>query len=293
MFSCNSSAEIVYRKKENMVSVIIPSYNREKTIKKAIESVLNQTYRDLEVIVVDDGSTDHTSQVIGEIKDERLRYIYQENAGACVARNRGIHLASGEIIAFHDSDDLWRADKLEKEMNALQKSGADVVFCKLVRHNSDGSTTDMPSDGKEGFLNPIKNLFGIGTQTLLAKREVFAHEQFDKEMPRFQEFEWLYRISKTHSIYCVDEGLVDYYVGADSISSNPKKVYDACKLINEKHPELIKEYPQMGERMAYSLLLAAAKEKQKKNSVNAYISMALNCHVNLKILIKCLKVMMP
>ena len=282
----------LYLRKESMVSVIIPSYNREKTIKKAIDSVLNQTWNDLEVIVVDDGSTDNTSQVISEIKDDRLKYVHQENAGACVARNRGINLASGEIIAFHDSDDLWRVDKLEKEMEALQKSGADVVFCKLVRYNPDGSTTYMPSDCKEGLLNPIRNLFGIGTQTLLAKREVFTQERFDEEMPRFQEFELLYRISKRHSIYCVDEGLVDYYVGADSISSNPKKVYNACKLINEKHPELIKEYPEMGERMAYSLLLAAAKEKKKKNSIMPYINMALKCHVNAKIVIKTIRVVL-
>lgn len=273
-----------------MVSVIIPSYNREKTIKKAIDSVLNQTWNDLEVIVVDDGSTDNTSQVVSQTKDNRLKYIYQKNAGACVARNRGISLASGEIIAFHDSDDLWRPEKLEIEMNALQKSGADVVFCKLVRHNSDGSTTYMPSDCKEGLLNPIKNLFGIGTQTLLAKREVFTQEKFDEQMPRFQEFELLYRISKKHSIYCVDEGLVDYYVGADSISSNPQKVYNACKLINQKHPELIKEYPKMGESMAYSLLLAAEKEKKKNNSVMPYINMALRCHISVKIIMKIIRI---
>ena len=117
----------LYLRKESMVSVIIPSYNREKTIKKAIDSVLNQTWNDLEVIVVDDGSTDNTSQVISEIKDDRLKYVHQENAGACVARNRGINLASGEIIAFHDSDDLWRVDKLEKKWKHYKK--AELTWC--------------------------------------------------------------------------------------------------------------------------------------------------------------------
>ena len=117
--------------------MIIPVYNREKTVKKAIDSVLAQTWKDMEIIVIDDGSTDKSAEVIKSIKDARIKYIYQKNAGACAARNHGLDLATGDIIAFHDSDDVWHKDKLEKQLNKLNESGADIVFCKLNEFKED------------------------------------------------------------------------------------------------------------------------------------------------------------
>ena len=171
-----------------MISVVMPAYNRENIIKEAIDSVLGQTYEDIELIVVDDGSTDKTSKVVREIEDPRLKYFYQENAGACAARNKGVELSQGELVAFHDSDDIWHQDKLEKQIKAMETSGADLVFCKLVKYYANGKTQLLPDSISEGFLNPVENLFGIGTQSLLAKKEVFEKCPFDTSMPRFQEF---------------------------------------------------------------------------------------------------------
>lgn len=116
----------------------MPAYNRENIIKEAINSVLGQTYEDIELIVVDDGSTDQTSKVVREIEDPRLKYFYQENAGACAARNKGVELSQGELVAFHDSDDIWHQDKLEKQIKVMETSGADLVFCKLVKYYANG-----------------------------------------------------------------------------------------------------------------------------------------------------------
>ena len=103
-----------------MVSVIIPTYNRSNVILNSVNSVLNQTYKDLEVIVVDDCSDDETEIVLKSIKDQRLRYIkHEKNMGACAARNTGIDLAKGEFIAFHDSDDICRKERIEHELKAL------------------------------------------------------------------------------------------------------------------------------------------------------------------------------
>lgn len=276
-----------------MVSVIIPAYNRAGALFDAAQSVLKQTWRDLELIIVDDGSTDNTEEVVAKINDDRVRYIKMEkNCGACAARNQGIDLSKGEFIAFHDSDDVWRPQKLEKEMHAIQKSGADIVFCKLVKHDQDGSQTYMPIGCSEGFLKPVVSLFGIGTQTLLGKSEVFKNTRFDPEMPRFQEFELLYRASKKYSIYCVDEGLVDYYVGDDSISSNPKKLYRACELLCDKHPEIIRDFPVMAEEMANCLLQAAKQIKHhNKKETRKYIVLAFKCHMNLKLIIKAILIL--
>lgn len=246
-----------------MVSVIIPVYNREKVVVDAINSVLNQTYTDLELIVVDDGSTDNTREVLSRISDKRLKYVYQENAGACVARNHGIKLAKGSYIAFHDSDDIWHLDKLEKQMAVFDEYNPDIVFCKLRKKHPNGEITLEPSYLKDGIVNPVINLFGIGTQTIIAKKKVFEKYKFDSSLPRFQEYEFLLRASKDFSMYCLNDGLVDYEVGTDSISANPKKLYRACELILKKHPEL-KNYPVMMEYMAHSLLTGANQLKEKR-----------------------------
>ena len=123
----------------DLISVIIPTYNRENKIIDAVRSVLEQTYINIEVIVIDDGSTDDTYLMLDKIEDKRLKYVYQENSGACVARNRGIKEAKGKYIAFHDSDDIWHKDKLEKQIRVLEKTNADIVFCQLLRKKMDTS----------------------------------------------------------------------------------------------------------------------------------------------------------
>ena len=114
------------------VSVIIPTYNRCHCIVKAIDSVVSQTFQDLEVIVVDDGSTDHTQSTLSTyINDKRIQYIYQENKGVSAARNTGIKLAQGDWVAFLDSDDQWLPKKLHKQIQLIETSSVDVgcVIC--------------------------------------------------------------------------------------------------------------------------------------------------------------------
>jgi len=111
-----------------LVSVIIPTYNRGHVVPEAIESVLRQTYPNLEVIVVDDGSADNTPECLQQFAG-RIRVITQENAGPAAARNRGIEMARGELIAFLDSDDLWLPTKLERQVTLLEQAGKSVPCC--------------------------------------------------------------------------------------------------------------------------------------------------------------------
>jgi len=113
--------------KAPLVSVVIPTYNRAKFVTKAIESVLAQTYKDYEIIVVDDGSTDNTKEVLEPYMD-KIRYIYRENAGVSAARNTGIRAAFGQWIAFLDSDDVWQPEKLTFQMRCVERTDAKVCF---------------------------------------------------------------------------------------------------------------------------------------------------------------------
>jgi len=123
-----------------LVSVVIPTYNRAELICPTIENVFQQTYKNLEVIIVDDGSKDETLDRLSVFGD-RIRVISQANAGPGVARNRGVDAASGEIIAFQDSDDIWMPTKLEQQVSLLQKAGADVpcCLCNAEMHFADKS----------------------------------------------------------------------------------------------------------------------------------------------------------
>ena len=112
-----------------MISIIIPVYNAEKTIESTINSVLNQTFIDFELIVINDGSTDSTLEIVHKITDPRLKIFSYANANQAASRNRGIAKATGEYIAFLDADDLWTPDKLESQINLLKNnSTAAVVY---------------------------------------------------------------------------------------------------------------------------------------------------------------------
>ena len=121
------------------VSVIIPTYNRRTYVQEAIDSVLAQTYPDYEIIVIDDGSTDGTDQVLHARYGDRIRYVWQENQGESAARNRGIALARGEYIALLDSDDLWLPDKLAKQIPFLDSHpGAVLALPQVWQINANG-----------------------------------------------------------------------------------------------------------------------------------------------------------
>ena len=247
-----------------MVSVVLPVYNSESTIERAITSVLNQTYADLELIVVDDGSTDKTKEIIQTIDDVRLRYIYQNNSGACEARNKGILAAKGEYIAFQDSDDAWRANKLEVQLRALQNQHADIVFCKGKKHGY--SIEEEFPQIEKGFVQ-TKRLIEhslVSTQTILAKTSVFEDELFDVEMPRLQDYDLVIRLAKKYQFYFCDEVLVDLYLQSDSITLNIPKSIKAYERIIEKYQELWIDYPAVEARYLNTLGMFYVKEGKPK-----------------------------
>ncbi len=231
-----------------MISVIIPSYNRAPVLPRAVESVLAQTYADLELIVVDDCSTDGTLTYLESIDDARVRIVRMpENGGACAARNRGIAEAVGDCIAFQDSDDAWRPDKLERQIAALEASGADVCVCRMERHGFPQDAPKVVPSLPAGMVAREEVIFRsmASTQTILARRSVFSDALFDPDMPRFQDYEWSIRASERHGFVLVDEVLVDAYLQDDSITStDAAKMLGAYRLIADKHSALAAADPR-------------------------------------------------
>lgn len=159
-----------------LVSVILPTYNREKTLLRSIYSVLNQSYQNLELLIIDDGSNDQTEKLVGSIRDNRIIYIkYSKNRGACAARNIGIAHARGNYIAFQDSDDEWLPQKLDLQIKLLNTTNSDIVFCSFFKHHKEKVILIKPkfNVSKTNIYNQLLMGNFISTQTLLCKKKVF------------------------------------------------------------------------------------------------------------------------
>ncbi len=165
------------------ISVIIPTYNRARFVTKAIDSVLSQTYKNYEIIVVDDGSTDDTRHALEPYQD-RIRYIYQENRGVAAARNLGIKSSNGKWVAFLDSDDTWLPEKLSFQMECVTQSDAQVCFTNIIYESEpDEHTSLVPTEQKEMryklYGEPLEMVLDTSiknyVQSMLVKRSLFAH----------------------------------------------------------------------------------------------------------------------
>ncbi len=237
--------------KEELVSVVIPTYNRAYCIERAINSILNQTWKNLEVIIVDDASTDNTEQVIRGMSDERIRYIrYEENRGANHARNVGIENARGNYIAFNDSDDEWLPQKLEKQMKQLllaerTEGNVGCAYCIVTKYDN-GKVVEVAPNiselGEEAFGDIYyfmqSNMF-ISTQTLLMKKEVFEDVgMFNENLKRLQDWELLLRVAQKYKFTLVQESLVNAYIQKECISKNTKGWIDTVFYVIDKHDML-------------------------------------------------------
>lgn len=231
--------------KEELVSVVLPVYNREATVLRAINSVLNQTYRNIELIVVDDGSSDASLEIVKSIDDPRIKIIEQQNQGACAARNHGILCCTGSYIAFQDSDDEWELDKLEKQCAVLREQlEIDVVFCNAKKINIESTKEELLLKDIEGGKVSRERLQAysiVSTQTMLLRRECFEAEMFDVNMPRMQDYDLVVRLSNLFSFWFLPEALAKIYVQTDSISNNPQKALNARYMLFEKYPEMFLE----------------------------------------------------
>src|SRR5262245_54483121 len=213
------------------VSVIIPTCNRSEFLRSAIASVLNQTYQNFEIIVVDDASTDSVFEVVAPFKDERIRFIrHDTNKGGSAARNTGILASKCDYIAFLDDDDGWLPDKLRKQMEILIASPPEVggvyTGCLDVDKAS-GKVIRQRIPTKRGNLSRellIENCVG-GTSTILLKKVCLQQVGlFDESLPRSQDYDLWIRISREFLFECIPEPLFKYHVHGKKISTDLRAV---------------------------------------------------------------------
>lgn len=262
-----------------LVSVVIPTYNRENTIIECLQSVLNQTYTNIEVIVVDDGSVDHTDRLFGECRDPRVKYYkYSPNRGACYARNYGIQRANGKYIAFQDSDDIWDKYKIEKQLEFIVSKKADFVFCGMKRINPMEESfryyPDYPFDETKDSISQLLMHNLASTQTILVDRKVFDEVQFDVSFRRYQDWDFCLQVAAHgYSIAYQNEALVESTVQVNSISATVKSC-EAYEHLYDKYRDVYRKNPvaegEMYRKMANSCR-KSDREKAKK-----YFSRALS-----------------
>ena len=231
------------------VSVIIPTYNRGYIITRAIDSVLQQTHSSLELIIVDDCSSDNTEGIIASYDDVRVKYIkLDENHGANYARMVGVKASKFQYIAFQDSDDVWLPNKLELQVNYLLENNFDFVGCKFNQYVNDKFKRVIPQETKSHiediYLELLKGNF-IGTVTFLGLRTVFKEIKFDTSLPRLQDWDFVLQASQKYKIGFLDIPLVDAYLQEDSISQNPDYLNEAFRQIYLKNQQEIDANPKI------------------------------------------------
>lgn len=201
-----------------MISVIIPTFNRAEFLKEAIRSVLDQDYlrklhagEDFEIIVVDDGSTDHTEDVIHSF-DHDIRYVYQSNRGVSVARNTGLKLAGGDFIAFLDSDDLWKRDKIGIQMS-LMNTISGVMMCYTgeiwIRRGVFVNPKKRHRKYSGWIFDRVLPLCLISLSSSLFRKEVFAEiGQFDEDLPVCEDYDFGIRLARRYPVYFLTRPLI-------------------------------------------------------------------------------------
>lgn len=242
------------------VSIILPTYNRDYCIRRAIDSVLSQTFGDFELIVIDDGSTDGTKDIVEAYDDPRLRYIHNDdNRGQTPRLNDGLRLARADLIAFQDSDDEWLPTKLARQVAAMrgQPPEVGIVYTDKWRFEPGRekyhwkSPTSMPEHGNIFAKALDDQVYNIGPQSVLIRRDCFDKVGFfDERLVNFNDWDMFVRISRYYLFYHIPEPLVNYYKSSDALTSlGEAKGIEAVEILYQKFlPDLEKDPPLLAKR---------------------------------------------
>ena len=227
---------------DGLVSIIMPSWNTERFIAESIQSVINQTYTNWELLIVDDCSTDNTDEIVASFHDERIKYYHNEkNSGAALTRNKAMREAKGEWIAFLDSDDLWTPEKLEHQINFMKKNGYPLSFTEYEKIDEESNPLNIYVSGPEIVTKrKMYNYDYIGQLTMMYSAKEFGLIQI-KDIKKNNDYAirlQLYKKPNTCA-YLLKENLAKYRVRRVSISHDKfrrkfRSHYDLFHMCDEK-----------------------------------------------------------
>lgn len=207
-----------------LISIITPTYNCERFIGETIESVLKQTYKNWEMIIVDDCSTDNTYEVVKKYADNDSRikyYLLEENSGAAVARTKAMQLATGDYMAFLDSDDLWISNKLECQLKFMKENNYNFTCTEYEQIDENGKSLNKVIKVKNKTnYNGVLLSCPVGNSTVMYNVSKMGKFQVPNIRKRNDDALWLQMLKKEEYIYGLDNILMEYRIRTNSISSN-------------------------------------------------------------------------
>ena len=220
------------------VSIIVPCYNTSKYLKSCLDSLINQTLKDIEIILINDGSTDNSNEIITSYNDKRIKYVNKENEGIGKSRNKGIELAKGEYLSFIDSDDYVTLDFCEKMYNKAKKDNCDIVICDYFKDNESmicqvTFPSFKPSSLKE---NPdIINNVNLGPCNKIYKRELFKNKKnrFVEDL-KYEDAPLVCSLLiDANKIGKIDECLTYYVIHNNSeTTKRDERIFDILKIVD-------------------------------------------------------------
>lgn len=252
---------------EKYVSIILPTYNRAHSIRRSIESIRRQTYPHWELLVVDDGSTDRTEEIVAEIaaSDARIHYYRQlQNRGVAAARNEGIRQARYDFIAFQDSDDVWKEEKLSKQMRVFdEKPRVGMVYCAFEGEKQDGTKIQIP-DGSMGIENLQGNMYRLLLQrnvidapTVVIRKECLEKTGgFDETLTCLEDWELFLRIAREYEIGYAEDALLISDIHNTGVSSRVGGYFQARCVMVVRHKAALLEYGLFQQTVEQILLMA-------------------------------------
>lgn len=278
----------------DLITIIVPIYNSEKYLKKCVESIVNQTYSNLQIILVNDGSTDKSSEIIEEYtKDKRIEVINKENGGLSDARNTGMKIAKGKYITFVDSDDIISRNMIERLYKNMINNNAQISECDYLRFYYESELVDTITEFKDIKTLEVKleckELLTANKKSMVCGRLFFTELWKDIEFPEKKYFEDQYTFYKVllRANKIVEDKTPLYYYRRNikSIVSvmNKKKVEDFIEATEKMTIAIVEKYPEYKEKEVYlnvinrlTCILSINNDEYKKNkeffdNINEYI----------------------
>lgn len=216
--------------RQPLVTVIIPAFNYARYIEQCIFSVLQQTYPKIEIIVVDDGSTDNTSDVLKKFAD-KIKIVRQVNSGVSVARNTGLLISSGEYVAFLDADDWWEPTKVETQIAKMLIMKADISYGFYFSEFDSGKTLEFTCPQVNEILknqylrSPLTSIIPLPCSNAIIKKEILRNNLFNSKLSNSADWEYFARVSRGVLVVCVPIALTHYRIHPNSMSRRNLRSY--------------------------------------------------------------------